>query len=72
MQRVDAYGLQLLTGDLAPVSKTPRRPDIRRGHTVPPQRLLRFDHGHAHSGIEQRLAMPDLRIRAVLPRQRNY
>jgi hypothetical protein len=38
IQRVDAYGLQLLTGDLAPVSKTPRRPDTRRGHTVPPQR----------------------------------
>ena len=38
MQRVDAYGLQLLTGDLAPVSKTPRRSDIRRAHTVSPQR----------------------------------
>ena len=37
MQRFDAYGLQLLTGDLAPMSKTPRRPDIPRGHTVPPQ-----------------------------------
>jgi hypothetical protein len=38
MQRVDAYGLQLLTGDLAQVSKTPRRPGTRRSHTVPPQR----------------------------------
>jgi hypothetical protein len=24
--------------------------------------LLRFDHGHAHFGIEQRLALPNLRI----------
>lgn len=34
MQRVDAYGLQLLTGDLAPVNQSPSRPDVRRAHTV--------------------------------------
>jgi hypothetical protein len=40
MKRVDAYGLQLLTGDLAPVSRISRRPDLRRSHTVspPPER----------------------------------
>jgi hypothetical protein len=36
MKRVDAYGLQLLTGDLARVSNVPRPPDIRRAHTVSP------------------------------------
>lgn len=35
MKRVNAYGLQLLTGGLVPTSKTPRLPDIRRAHTVP-------------------------------------
>lgn len=37
MKLVDAYGLQLLTGDLVSVSKTFRQPDRRRSHTVPPQ-----------------------------------
>lgn len=36
MQRVDAYGLQLLTGDLASVSKLPRPADIGRARTVSP------------------------------------
>ena len=36
MKRVDAYGLQLLTGDLIPVSKIPHRSDTRRLHTVSP------------------------------------
>jgi hypothetical protein len=36
MKRVDAYGLQLLTGDLARVSSVPRPPDARRAHTVSP------------------------------------
>lgn len=35
-KRVDAYGLQLLTGDLTPMSKISPRPDIRRPHTVSP------------------------------------
>ena len=34
MKRVDAYSLQLLTGDLLPITKVPRPPDIRRSHTV--------------------------------------
>jgi len=34
MKLVDAYGLQLLTGDLLPISKTSRRPDVRRPQTV--------------------------------------
>ena len=38
MQRIDAYGLQLLTGDLAPVSKVARPSDIRHAHTVSPHR----------------------------------
>jgi hypothetical protein len=38
MKRVDAHGLQLLAGDLMPISKTPRPPDLRRTHTVSPQR----------------------------------
>ena len=33
MKRVDAYGLQLLTGDLVPISKISRRPDIRGSRT---------------------------------------
>jgi hypothetical protein len=32
-KRVDAYGLQLLTGDLVPIAKVSRRADIRRPHT---------------------------------------
>lgn len=36
MKRVDAYGLQLLTGDLVPVRKTSHRSDTRRLHTVSP------------------------------------
>lgn len=36
MKRVDAYGLQLLTGDLIPVSKIPHRSDTHRLHTVSP------------------------------------
>ena len=35
-KRVDAYGLQLLTGDLVPLTKISRRADARRPHTVPP------------------------------------
>ena len=35
-KRVDTYGLQLLTGDLVPISKTSRPADIRRPHTVSP------------------------------------
>ena len=35
-KRIDAYGLQLLTGDLTPMSKVSPRPDIRRPHTVSP------------------------------------
>ena len=38
MKRVDAYGLQLLAGDLVPITKTPRPSDFRRTHTVSPQR----------------------------------
>jgi hypothetical protein len=38
MKRVEAYGLQLLAGDLLPISKHPRPPDLRRAHTVSPQR----------------------------------
>ena len=34
MRRVDAYGLQLLTGDLVGVSKRPRPLDIRSPHTA--------------------------------------
>ena len=33
-KRVDAYGLQLLTGDLVPIGKTSRPADIRRPHTA--------------------------------------
>lgn len=33
-KRVDAYGIQLLTGDLVPFRKIPTRPDIRRTRTV--------------------------------------
>lgn len=36
MKRVDAYGLQLLTGDLIPVSKAAHRSDTRRLHSAPP------------------------------------
>lgn len=34
MKRVDAYGLQLLTGGLVPLSNASRLPDSRRAHTV--------------------------------------
>lgn len=34
--RFDAYGLQLLTGDLVPITQSSRRADVRRPHTVPP------------------------------------
>ena len=37
-KRVDAYGLQLLAGDLVPISKDPRLSDSRRSHTVSPHR----------------------------------
>ncbi|MGH7108478.1 MAG: hypothetical protein ACREFT_18445 [Acetobacteraceae bacterium] len=37
MKLGDAYGLQLMTGDLVPIRKTSRRPDVRRPHTVSPQ-----------------------------------
>ena len=39
MKRVDAYGLQLLAGDLVPIGKISRPPDVRRPHTVshPPE-----------------------------------
>jgi hypothetical protein len=37
-KRADAYGLQLLTGDLLPVSRNPRSPDARRLHPVLPSR----------------------------------
>ena len=30
--------------------------------------LLRFDDGHSHPGIEQRMALPSLRLRSLLPR----
>jgi hypothetical protein len=36
MKQFDAYGLQLLTGDLVPLTKIPRRADARRPHTVSP------------------------------------
>lgn len=32
---------------------------------------LRSRHGHARSRIEQRMALPNLRIRALLPRERH-
>ena len=32
---------------------------------------LRSRHGHSHSGIDQRMALPNLRIRALSPRQRH-
>lgn len=35
-KRIDAYGVQLLTGDLLPISRISRRPDIRHPHTVSP------------------------------------
>lgn len=35
-KRVDAYGLQLLTGDLVPLTKISRRADAPRPHTVSP------------------------------------
>ena len=35
-KRLDAYGLQLLTGDLVPITRTSRRADVRRPHTVFP------------------------------------
>lgn len=48
-KRVDAYGLQLLTGDLMPITKVSRRADLRRPHTVspPPEGL----NGHRRSTI---------------------
>ena len=35
-KRIDAYGLQLLTGDLVPIPKISRRADVRRPHPVSP------------------------------------
>ncbi|MGA8096260.1 MAG: hypothetical protein WB823_18540 [Steroidobacteraceae bacterium] len=35
-KRVDAYGLQLLTGDLVPIAKSSGRAAVRRPHTVSP------------------------------------
>lgn len=35
-KRVDAYGLQLLTGDFMPVNKISRRPEIPRPHAIFP------------------------------------
>lgn len=35
LRRIDAYGLQLLAGDLVPISKPSRLPNTRR-HTVSP------------------------------------
>lgn len=35
-KRIDMYGLQLLTGDLVPITKSSRRADIHHPHTVSP------------------------------------